>query len=218
MHTTIIFDVDGTLLDGTEGIIKSVKYTINKLKLPELSDNQLTLFVGPPIQNSAKNIFKLNDNDAQEFADIFRNQYASGDVFSARVYDGIYELLDYLKRNNIKTGVATYKREDYAIALMKHFNFEKYFTSICGADNNNKLSKLNILENCIANFTLNKKEVIMIGDSLHDAEAAQKAGVEFIGVTYGFGFKTANDVNKYPNLFYANSPIEIIEKLKIQKS
>lgn len=214
MQKSVIFDVDGTLLDGTEGILNSVKYAISELKLPELSAEELLTFVGPPIQNSAKQKYNLNDEEAQAFANIFRSKYSSGDVLLARVYDGIYDLLDFLKQNNCKLGVATYKREDYAIGLMKHFGFDKYFDSICGADNENKLTKFDILVNCRNNISNSADNVIMIGDSYHDAQAAEKLGVEFIGVTYGFGFKTEQDVNEYPNILCAKTPYEITEFLK----
>ena len=217
MFNSVIFDVDGTLLDGTEGIINSVKYTIKQLDLPELSNEELISFVGPPIQNSVKQKYGLNDEEAQTFANIFRKKYADGDVLLAEVYDGIYELLDYLKANNHKLGVATYKREDYAINLMKHFKFDKYFDSICGADNENKLTKFDILVNCKNAISSDNSEMIMIGDSFHDAEAAEKLGVKFIGVTYGFGFKLKKDVDEYPNIFSADTPYEIIEFLKTYK-
>lgn len=211
MYNSVIFDVDGTLLDGTEGIIKSVKYAIDEMNLSQITEEQLISFVGPPVQNSAKNIFNLNDNDAQEFANIFRKQYAVGDVFLAKVYDGIYDLLGYLKEKNIKMGVATYKREDYAIDLMKHFGFDKYFDSICGADNENKLKKIDVLQNCINNLSKNREDVIMIGDSCHDAEASQKLGVSFIGVTYGFGFKNSDEIIKYKPIFVAKNIYEILK-------
>ena len=214
MYNTVIFDIDGTLLDGTEGIIKSVKYAISEMNLHIISDEQLISFVGPPVQNSAKSIYKLDDEQAQQFANFFRQQYAKGDVLLAKIYHGIYDLLDFLKLNNYKLGVATYKRQDYAIDLMKHFNVDKYFDSICGADNENKLTKFDILLNCKNNIASDKDNVVMIGDSYHDAQAAEKLGVDFIGVTYGFGFKNEEEVMQYNPIFIANNPTQIIEFLE----
>ena len=217
MFDSIIFDVDGTLLDGTEGIISSVRYTINKMGLKSLTQEDLLSFVGPPVQNSAKEKFNLNDDDAQTFANIFRKKYADGDVFLATVYDGIYDLLDFLKEKKFKMGVATYKREDYAINLMKYFNFDKYFISICGADNENKLTKFDILVNCKKSLLTENEKTIMIGDSYHDAAAAHQLGINFIGVTYGFGFKEVDDIKQYSHIFIANSSYDILEFLKNNK-
>lgn len=210
MDKTVIFDVDGTLLDGTEGILSSVQYMIQKHNLANLLDDTLLTFVGPPIQDSLKRIYNMDDSQAQLCANTFRNKYKNEDVYKAKVYDGIYDLLDLLKTKGCKIGVATYKREDYAINLMKYFCFDKYFNSICGADNENKLKKIDIMKNCIDSLTSDNKNAIMIGDSWHDAEAAQKLKVDFIGVTYGFGFRTKEDVMKYNSILSANSVSEII--------
>ena len=211
MYKAVVFDVDGTLLDGTEGIIKSVKSTLEHFNLPPLNDERLLKFVGPPIQNSCKEHLGMSSEEAQEFANYFRHQYASGDVFYARVYDGIFELLDTLKRLNIRMGVATYKRQDYASDLMKHFGFDKYFTSICGADNENKLKKIDIMKNCIAGLRVKKGDVLMVGDSLHDGGASVELNVGFIGVTYGFGFKSKPEIEPYLPICCADSPKEVQE-------
>ena len=214
MYKTIIFDVDGTLIDGTEGILKSVCKAIKYFNLPMPPQEKLVEFVGPPMQNSCKATFNTTDEFAQDFANFFRKEYAAGDVFFAKVYDNIFELLDCLKTQGFKLGVATYKRQDYAIDLMKHFGFDKYFDSICGADNENKLKKINILNNCMANLNSEKSSTILIGDSYHDAEAAQELGISFIGVTYGFGFKTEEEVLRYNPLLVANIVEEIIKYFK----
>lgn len=217
MYKSIIFDVDGTLIDGTEGILKSVRYTINQFGLEMPDDDKMLEFVGPPIQNSCKSIFNMNDEEAQAFANCFRKQYGERDVFYAKVYDGIYPLLEFLKQSGVKMGVATYKREDYALELMKHFKFDNYFTSICGADNENKLKKLDILVNCMNFMGASREETIMIGDSVHDSEAALKLNVKFIGVTYGFGFKTKKEIIPYSPLFSAQTPKDILEFFRLQK-
>lgn len=212
MSKAIIFDVDGTLLDGTEGIIKSVQKAIKHFNLEMLSDAELLKFVGPPIQNSCKNAYRVDDEFAQEFANFFRKEYAAGDVFFANAYGGIYDLLEYLKNQSFKLGVATYKRQDYAIELMKHFGFDKYFTSICGADNENKLKKFDILQNCIKELNESRKNTILIGDSYHDGVAAKQMEIGFIGVTYGFGFKKDEDVEEFNPIFVARNVKEIKNK------
>ena len=116
-----------------------------------------------------------------------------------------------LKKKGCKLGVATYKRQDYAIDLMKHFGFDKYFDSICGADNENKLKKFDILQNCMKELGNNKKETILIGDSYHDGAAAMQMGVGFIGVTYGFGFKTKEEIKEYNPILSADNVQEIIK-------
>ena len=80
---TIVFDVDGTLLDGTEGILSSVRYMIKQHNLKELTENELITFVGPPIQDSLKRIYSMDEGTAQKCANTFRNKYKNEDVYKA---------------------------------------------------------------------------------------------------------------------------------------
>lgn len=186
MYKSIIFDLDGTLIDSSEGIIKSVTKTIKHFKLPMLSNENLLKFIGPPIQNSCKAAYGTYDTFAQEFANYFRQEYAAGDVFCSYVYKGIFDLLDFLKNSGCILGIATYKREDYAISLVEHLDLSRYFSNICGADNENKLTKKDILINCIQQLKSKTGECIFIGDTKSDASAAEFAGVDFIAAGWGF--------------------------------
>lgn len=206
-----IFDVDGTLLDTTEGVLSSVRYTIAKSGLPELSDELLKNFIGPPIQNSFKKYYSVNDQKAQELAEIFREQYKNVDLLKAVPYPGIYKVFEDLKKAGIKLAVATYKRQDYAIKLLQHFEFDKYTNILYGADPYNKLKKNDIIEKCMVDLEISDyTQAVMIGDSDNDAVGAQKLHMNFLGVTYGFGFKTPEDINAYPSIGYAQQPLDII--------
>lgn len=211
MFNSVIFDVDGTLLDATEGILKSVSSSIEYFNLPPLPKETLLQFVGPPVLSSAMRFFQLSETQAQKFTDYFRTRYAAGDVFLAKPYPDIFKLLDILKSKGLKLGVATYKRQDYALELMKHFGFDKYMSAICGADNDNKLTKTDIVNLCIEKLGAAKDSTVLIGDSVHDATGAQNAGISFIGVTYGFGFKSKDEILKYNPAFCAGSIAELLQ-------
>ncbi|MCD7780637.1 MAG: HAD hydrolase-like protein [Candidatus Gastranaerophilales bacterium] len=214
-YKAVIFDIDGTLLDGKEGILSSVASTIKYYNLKKLTDSELLSFVGPPIQNSFMKLYGVDKITAQKYADYFRLKYANGDVFRAKVYDEIYKLLELLKQKEYILSVATYKRQDYAADLAKHFNFDKYFDFIFGADNDNKLTKKDIIEIAIKSCNCKSNETIMIGDSCHDGQAANELGIDFIGVTYGFGFKNKDDVLQYNPVLIAQNVNEIIEFFKL---
>ena len=72
---------------------------------------------------------------------------------------------------------------------------------VYGTDMEGKLTKADLIRKCVDSFSgITKDEAIMLGDSSYDAVAAQEAGVDFAGVTYGFEFRTKDDVDKYPNV------------------
>ena len=69
----VIFDLDGTLLDTTEGVLESVKYTAEKLAYPVLPPKELLRFIGPPIQQSFITYYGASQETAQKAADILGN-------------------------------------------------------------------------------------------------------------------------------------------------
>lgn len=207
----ILFDLDGTLLNTTEGVLESAIFAAKQLGYPELPHETMLNFVGPPIQNSFIKYYGCDIEKAQEAANIFRQYYKDKALLKADYYEGIMDLLNQLKAAGKKIAVATYKREDYAITILQHFGIADFCDTLHGADNFNKLTKADIVNICIDELGEPKNEVILIGDTEHDAIGAEKAGVAFLGVTYGFGFKTIEDVNKYPNMGCATTPLEILK-------
>ena len=211
MIKNAIFDLDGTLLDTREGVIESAKYAARELGFEELPYETMLTFVGPPIQNSFMNHYGCDEGTAQKAANIFRDYYKNTALLLAEPYEGIYDLCRVLKANGIKMSVATYKREDYALTLLRHFDFDKYCDPMHGADNNNVLKKEDIVRMCQEEMGATNETSVLIGDTDNDAKGAAKANTPFIAVTYGFGFKTAEDVSEYPHIGVADTPMEVAD-------
>lgn len=211
-YDIVVFDVDGTLLDTTEGVIKSVKKTIQTSGLHELTISELLTFIGPPIHDSFKRVYGLEGDILQELADKFRTYYKDEFLYDAKPYDGIYETMDALHQKGIKIAIATYKRQDYAVSILKRFGFDKYTEVMYGADFYNKLKKVDIIKKCMVELNEDcYDKALMIGDSSHDAIGAELIGMPFLGVTYGFDFKTGEDVQKYKSVGSADTPIDILK-------
>ena len=212
-YKLVIFDVDGTLLDTTEGIAASVRYTVDRFGFAPLSEEQLRSFIGPPIQNSFARTYGLSGPVLQEIATVFRDRYKSTDLLKAVPYEGIYEVFTGLHERNIRTAIATYKREDYAIELMRHFHFDEYTDVIHGADHENKLKKSDIIRLCMREVGADTGETLMIGDTDNDAAGAQRIGVDFLAVTFGFGYRPGERVENYPCVAMADTPLEILNRI-----
>lgn len=206
-YDAVIFDLDGTLLDTSEGIIRSVSHVIELRKLPHISEDVIRTFIGPPMQRSFARVFGMDAVTANAAADDFRNRYKDTDLLLARPYDGIYDTLRALDGAGVKCAVATYKRQDYAERILVHFGFDRLLGAMCGADFEGKLTKKDIIENAIkAVGVTDKKRAVMVGDSDNDAMGAEEIGVDFIGVTYGFGFERQGDVECFSNVGWAGKP------------
>ena len=207
-----VFDLDGTLLDTHFGILPALKYTIEKMGYEMLDDTTLKTFLGPPVQDSFAKHYALEGEVLQEIATIFRDYYSTVTLLQAEMYDGIEELFETLVKMGIKVAVATYKREDYALKILRHFGFDKYTDIMYGGDHENKLKKKDIIQKCIDTAGVSDlSKVVMIGDSTSDSNGAEALGVDFVGVTYGFGFKTLDDIKRVRSVGCVETASEIIK-------
>jgi phosphoglycolate phosphatase len=210
-YKLVVFDLDGTLLDTTEGILASVGYAVSALNLPTLSREVALSFIGPPISDSFAKHYGLSGALLQKAVDTFRDDYKNNRLFEAAPYSGIYDAFDYLRSSGVKTAVATYKREDSALKLLQHYGFDRYTDLMFGADNDNKLKKKDIIMKCISTSNLAAPKTLVVGDTLHDAEGAKSLGLDFLAVTYGFGFKASDGLSCANAVASIDTPLEFIQ-------
>lgn len=208
----VIFDLDGTLIDTSEGILSSVRETICYFGQSPLNEEALMSFMGGSIYDSFQRFFP--EIDSSLMVSFFRKRYAQIHFSEATPYDGIQSLLHQLHDSGIKIGVATFKREDLAKRLLSSYPFYSYLDVICGSDTDGLLTKKDIINNCLAGLNVyQNNQALMIGDSQNDAMSADSVGLPFLGVTYGYGFKRKEDVDRYPNLGHADTVLDIINAI-----
>lgn len=195
MYKTVLLDIDGTLLDTTQGVIEAVKTTIKETKLPMMNEDILKLFVGPVMQNSFKKYYKMDDKTALETANLFRANYRKYSLYLAEPYSGVMSFLSKIKKAGLQIAVATNKSEDNAVAILDKFNILQYCDCAVGSDLLGKLTKADIINECIKKLQAEKSTTVMVGDSEADSRGAEIAGIDFIAVTYGFGFKSSDDLS-----------------------
>lgn len=201
MYKNILFDLDGTLLDTSIGVLKAVKVTILQLDLKMPSNEILQKFVGPPMQESFEKYFNLSKMEALKTANIFREIYKDS-LYEAKIYDGAIELLERLKAKNCKIAIATNKSHDNAINILRKFNILDFCDYAKGSDLEGKLTKTDIVKECLCHLKAKKEESVLIGDSIVDAKGAKESNIDFIAMLYGFGFKSNSDLN---NIQYKKS-------------
>ena len=209
-----VFDLDGTLLDTRGGVLSAVKYTIKEFGYEMPDEDTLRTFIGPPVQEGFARVYGLEGAILQEIATVFRNFYSTKTLLEAELYDGMIELFEAMRERGITPAVATYKREDYALRLLRHFGFDRYTDVMFGGDHENKLKKRDIIEKCINTAGVSDlSRVVMIGDTEFDAVGARDIGVDFIGVSYGFGYRSVDEIKGCGAVGAAQTPIEILKFL-----
>lgn len=186
-YELILFDLDGTLLDTSPGIFNSVRYAESQLGLTPIADAQLKDFVGPPPKSMYMQIYGLDESRALLAAQKHREYGRTKAIFEAKVYPGIVELLGCLKNQGYKLGVTTLKSQSIAETILTHYDIAHFFDVVIGMDPQETLTKCRTIQLAVKQ-THTSGDAILIGDSQYDYDGAQKAGIDFLGVLYGFGF------------------------------
>lgn len=193
-YQAVIFDLDGTLADTAPGILNSHRHTIHTHSLPMHDESILDNVIGGALDEIYADKFHVAQEDLKTCLTTYRNYYATQGIYQAQIYDGMYVLLQMLHGSGIKLGVATLKREDFACEILSRFRVTPFFDCIRGVDKDDTLKKKDLIEMCVQQFALPKERCVMIGDSLSDANGANLANVDFIGVGYGYGFTSRSSI------------------------
>lgn len=206
-YETIIFDLDGTLLDTSYGIFNSVRFAERELNLAPVSDEVLNSFVGPPPKEMYRKVYGLSDELADKAAKKHREYGKTKAIYEAEEYCNMSSTLKILKDNGYKLAVATLKSQLIAETVLNIYKLFEYFDAVVGMDANESLTKCDIIKLAITQ-TDTKGDVLMVGDSEYDAIGAQQAGVDFIGAAYGFGI--IRKETSYPLIYLPNELLKYV--------
>ena len=204
--------MDGTILNTAPGILRSVDEMIRQCGLTAVCGQRKNAMIGPPIDQSIARVWGLSEERTQQAAAVFRSLYAEKYLMYAEPYPGILELLNKLRAAGWKVGVATYKRDDYAQRLMKEKGVTQACDFVLGSDGK-KQTKADIIRVCLRELQGMPDQSIMIGDTVHDLTGAQNAGLCFLGVCYGYGFKSKEEILQCGAQYAAVDANELENKL-----
>mgnify|MGYP001778268331 CR=1 FL=1 len=216
MKKLIIFDLDGTLLDTSEGILHCYHKTAELIVLKKNPVNNDSIVIGGPLSDGFRTLYNIPDDKTLVKAiDTYRKLYANEGIRKFRLYDGIDTALRQLKSDGYQLGVATLKLEEYAKTMLKSADLAKYFDTIHGWDGTEKCTKAYTVIKVLFEQKCLAKDAVLVGDSVYDKKGAEIAGVDFLGVTYGFGIKQGNKLNS--RFDTVDSPAELTNYFIQQK-
>ena len=186
---SILFDMDGTLIDPSEGIFDSIRYALRQLDVPRPPDQDFPSFIGPPLRQIFSRLLKTSEVDALENAvALYRQRYSVSGLFQCVVYEGIFEMLNKLAEEGYDLYVATIKPDPYARKILAHTALATSFIAIHGSDLDGSLDdKGRLVKGLLDEHGLISAQSIMVGDRYMDVEAARANGLISIGASYGFG-------------------------------
>ena len=188
--TTLIFDLDGTLSDSGEGIMRCAQYALDKMGIHVEDHTQLRPFVSPPLVDSFKDLFNFSDELAAQAVSFYRDRYFSKGVYEQHLYPGVEELLSKLKENGYRLAIGTSKTIKQTHYVLDYLGIHQFFDFVGARDEDGHLhTKADVLNNLLIsmNMSYNKSECVMIGDRRFDIEGASQVGIQSIGVLWGYG-------------------------------
>ncbi len=202
---TILFDLDGTLIDTAPDLMSAHNYVMKKYgyetkttdDIRQLVGKGAASLIGRSVWGQAKKEFsQINDQVIKkEMVNDFIDYYGKNIAVESKLIKGVLEFLNWAKKNNISMGVCTNKQEHLAISLLKQIKIYDYFEYVAGSntfdyckpDPRHLTDVIEIMQGDI-------KKSLMIGDSETDAESSKAAGIPFILLEDGYTEKKVSEI------------------------
>ncbi len=213
MYRAVVFDFDYTLGDSTNGIVLSINYALSKLGYGERETEAIRKTVGLSLKDTFTVLSgKEDENEAQAFSKCFKEKADVVMVDNTRIYPGILESLQSLKVRGYKIGIVTTKYHYRIEQILEKYNAAKLIDLIVGAEDV-RIEKPNPegLLWAVDKLSLDKKQVLYVGDSIVDAKTARNAVVDFAGVLTGTTKK--EDFLEYNNIFIVNDVNDVCRSI-----
>ena len=195
---TILFDLDGTLVNTAPDLMTAHNHVMKKFGHPEKKMSDIKTLAGKGAWVMMQRSFKEEIKDEKikkEMTREFIDFYSKNIDQNSKPLTGTIEFLDWAKNKNISMCVCTNKQERLAIDLLKKLNMIKYFEYIAGSDtfSFNKPDPRHLTD-VVEIIGGNLKKTIMVGDSEVDANSAHNANLPFVLVKDGYTEKSEKEI------------------------
>ena len=198
MYRYLLFDLDGTLTDSQEGIVKSARYAMEQLGDPPLDDVTMLQFLGPPLQESFRRFCGYDPEKTQRALAIFRGRYGPIGQFENRGTPGMAEALARLKAEGYVLAVASSKPINMCHSVCRRFGFASLMDAIAGSPPEGDWTKADVIRDALRQLgagEADKPAVLMIGDRKYDCLGAKECGIDCLGVEF-FGYAEAGELEQ----------------------
>lgn len=188
MRQNLLFDLDGTLTDPQERIIRCIQHALEKDGRPVPSHADLLWCIGPPLNESmAKLAPELDEAGVWRLVGYYRERFATVGLFENGVYPEIPGLLARLAQRHTLY-VATSKPQIFARKIIDHYGLAPFFRVVYGSElDYTRADKAELIGYILAQEKIAPSEALIVGDRLHDVRGAKKTGIASVGVTWGYG-------------------------------
>lgn len=211
---TIIFDLDGTLLDTIADLTDSVNYVMEQYGFPIYTIPQIKSFVGNGIRRLMINAVPLGEEDPhfEEAFALFKSYYQDHCMVKTKPYEGIPELLAKCRQRNYNIAIVSNKNQEAVTRLCKHFFAKDVSVAIGQKEGVRKKPYPDSVLAALDQLGADRKQSVYVGDSEVDAETSQNADMDGILVSWGFRDRALLE-SLHPRAI-ADQPLDILDILK----
>lgn len=189
----ILIDLDGTLVDSVPDLAHAVDAMMVDLSLPIHGEEKVRHWVGNGVERLVKRALtgELQAEPEQALYEkaypVFFEHYTQANGKYSRLFSGVKEGLDLLKQKDLAIGCVTNKAESFTLPLLESKGILDYFQVVVSGDTTPKKKPAPEPLLYAANkLDIEPNQSLMLGDSMHDVEAARNAGFQVVAVSYGY--------------------------------
>ncbi len=188
MYDTVIFDLDGTLLNTLDDLKNSVNFALEKYGFPKRSIDEIRSFVGNGVERLVMLSVPVGTDEATagEVLAVFKAHYEKNSRVLTAPYDGIKDLLGELSRRGIKMAVVSNKFDAAVKELCSDFFGGLLAAAIGESDTVKRKPAPDSVFEALSQLGSRAECALYVGDSEVDVATAQNAGLFCVGVTWGF--------------------------------
>lgn len=187
-YSLAVFDMDGTILDTLDDLTNTLNMSLERVGMPVRTKDEVRSFVGNGVGKLLERAVPVGTTaeETDALVAVFRENYAAHCADMTRPYDGIPEAIAELRRAGMKTAVVSNK-VDFAVQALAEDYFPHLFDMAVGEREGVRRKPAPDPVFAVADaLGVPLAETVYIGDSDVDADTAANAGVDFIGVEWGF--------------------------------
>lgn len=192
--TCILWDVDGTIVDASEGILRRLTITLEHFGKKAPVRSELAHWIGPPQFESFQTNVGMTPDESSDAVAFYRAlARQDGYTTGAKVFPGVSDLIRDIAAAGIPQATASSKPEVQVVELMQHFGLSSSFRTMVGAtpDERTLASKADIVAEALRRLReqgVDTRRPVLIGDRHHDIDGAAVHGVPVIFVRWGFSW------------------------------
>jgi phosphoglycolate phosphatase len=203
----VVFDLDGTLVNSQYDLTDSVNFVRQKYGFSPLPVDKVASYLGSGITALVKAVLsELKSTEFELAVKMFKDNYSQHLTDKTLPYKDVVEMLSNISCQKV---LLSNKDENFSKQILKTLNLSNFFTEIYGGDSfkEKKPNPLPIYE-IMKKFSLNKENIIMVGDGTNDIMVGKNAGIKTIGVLYGYS--SQEQLNNLAPDYIAKTPKEIV--------